>query len=397
MSWKIKKDLCFVVQRYGEEISGGAEALCAQYVERLKEDYHITVATSCAKDYNSWENEYPSGFERKRGVNLYRFLSAEKRDPEKAARLTLSLYSDPYHDLEQSAEWLRNIGPDCPGITRFVRDHEDRFDLFVFIGYLYFQTTFGLPLVSHKAVLIPTAHDEDAINRCNYFNTLFNIPAGIIYLTQEEKEFVQRKFSNKHVPSLVAGAGVDVPEFETDASGSLPDCPYIVYIGRIDDTKDCSLLIDSFVRYKEKNKDDISLVLVGERFMELPSRNDIIDMGFVDEKKKFKILSRTSALVLPSRAESLSIVTLEAMALGIPVLLRKSSAVLEGHVKRSGAGLCFDDEKSFEKALQSLLSDSILAQKMGENGARYVQKYYNWDIIIEDIKKFFDGVITERT
>ena len=398
MNWKVKKELCFVVQRYGEEIAGGAEALCASYVERLKDDYDITVLTSCAKDYNTWKNAYPAGYETVGGVKIRRFSSLKERDPEESARLTLAVYGDPYHDLELAARWLKSIGPDCPGITRFIRDHEERFDLFIFVGYLYYQTTFDLPLVPHKAVLIPTAHDEDAINHCNYFGTLFNIPAGIIYLTGEERAFVQGRFSNGHVPSLVAGAGVVIPDLKAGGGGSgLPEGTYIVYIGRIDDTKDCSLLFRSFIEYKEMYKDDTKLVLVGERFMETPKRDDIVEAGFVSEEQKYEMLSRAKAMVLPSRAESLSIVTLEAMALGVPVLLRQSSAVLKGHVERSGAGLCFDDEAGFARALHTLLKDNALAKKMGENGKEYIQKQCRWDIIMDGMKKFIEDVIRERT
>jgi len=398
MNWKAKKELCFVVQRYGEEMGGGAEALCASYVERLKDDFDITVVTSCAKDYNTWRNVYPAGYETIGGVKVHRFSTRTERDPEESARLTLEVYGDQYHDLELSAKWLLSIGPDCPGIIRFIRDHEDRFDLFIFFGYLYYQTTFGLPLVPHKAVLIPTAHDEDPINKCNYFGSLFNMPAGIIYLTREERAFVQKKFLNGHIPSMVAGAGADIPDLSAaKPDAGLPENPYIVYIGRIDDTKDCSLLFRSFIEYKRRYKDDTKLVLLGERYMEIPERDDILEMGFVSEEQKFIILKGAAAMALPSKAESLSIVTLEAMALGVPVLLRKSSDVLDGHVKRSGAGFGFDDEADFADALHALRADDALAKKMGKNGKEYIQKHYRWDIIMDGIKSFIKDIMEERT
>ena len=55
------KKLCFVVQRYGEEINGGAEAYTRTYAERLAADYDITVLTSCALDYVNWKNRCPRG------------------------------------------------------------------------------------------------------------------------------------------------------------------------------------------------------------------------------------------------------------------------------------------------------------------------------------------------
>jgi len=53
--------IAFVVQRYGLEVSGGAELHCWQVVEHLVPEFEIEVLTTCAQDYVTRENTYPPG------------------------------------------------------------------------------------------------------------------------------------------------------------------------------------------------------------------------------------------------------------------------------------------------------------------------------------------------
>ena len=53
----------YVVQRYGEQIAGGAEQHARAFAERLVErDHRVTVLTTCAQSYVDWANAYPRGW-----------------------------------------------------------------------------------------------------------------------------------------------------------------------------------------------------------------------------------------------------------------------------------------------------------------------------------------------
>ena len=72
--------IAFVVQRYGTEILGGAEYHCRLVAERLADRHSVEVLTTCAKDYSTWENVYPEGADRVRGVTVRRFATSRTRD-----------------------------------------------------------------------------------------------------------------------------------------------------------------------------------------------------------------------------------------------------------------------------------------------------------------------------
>src|SRR4029079_11986332 len=65
--------LAFVVQRYGADIAGGSEAHCRQLAHHLADHHDITVLTTCARDYVSWANVFPSGESLDGRIRVVRF------------------------------------------------------------------------------------------------------------------------------------------------------------------------------------------------------------------------------------------------------------------------------------------------------------------------------------
>ena len=53
--------VALVVQRYGEEVNGGAEQLARRIARLLRDDLELTVLTTCALDYLTWADHYPPG------------------------------------------------------------------------------------------------------------------------------------------------------------------------------------------------------------------------------------------------------------------------------------------------------------------------------------------------
>jgi glycosyltransferase involved in cell wall biosynthesis len=75
---------------------------------------------------------------------------------------------------------------------------------------------------------------------------------------------------------------------------------------------------------------------------------------------------------MPSPYESLSMVALEAWALGRPVLASARCDVLVGQCVRSNAGLYYEDAREFAAAVDRILSDPALAATLGRTVARFL-------------------------
>ena len=156
--------LAFVVQRYGTGIAGGSEMHCRQLAERLASRHDITVLTTCARDYVTWENVHPPGVSTENGVRVHRFPVARPRNLKAFADLSDEVFDDLGSSPEREDAWFRANGPDAPALLDHLRAHGAEYDLVLFWAFRYAPSYFGLPLVADRAILVPTA-EEDPIVR----------------------------------------------------------------------------------------------------------------------------------------------------------------------------------------------------------------------------------------
>jgi glycosyltransferase involved in cell wall biosynthesis len=117
-------------------------------------------------------------------------------------------------------------------------------------------------------------------------------------------------------------------------------------------------------------------------------------LGYVTDQDKFDVMAAAEALVMPSPFESLSMVALEAWALGRPVLANGRCDVLVGQCQRSNAGLYYQNGLEFEALLETLLDERGLAAEMGQNGRRFYQRHYAWDVVEGKYLDMFDRLQT---
>lgn len=381
------RKIAFVVQRYGRDVAGGAEEHCRQVAERLADVFDVEVLTTCAKDYLTWENHFRPGSKKSAGVRVRRFPVARTRKVRAFGRFSRKIYDRP-HTFAQEAEWMDRQGPDSPDLLDFIMKKRGDYDLFIFFTYLYPPTFHGLPIVADKAVLIPTAHDEAPI-RLEMFRSLFHLPRGIIFNTEGERTFVQEKFRNGYIPWTIAGVGVEFPSFAAEA----PKDEYLLYLGRADVEKGCRELFDFFLRFKKEHPSPLKLLLAGEAKMRLPRSADITPLGFVSNSQRDTLLAGARALVMPSRHESLSMVSLESWAAGTPVLANAGSKVLADHVLSSGGGVLYKSYEGFRTALEKDLAPEDVRHAMGRAGRAYVKKHYSWEKIRGIYVSFINSAI----
>ena len=88
-------------------------------------------------------------------------------------------------------------------------------------------------------------------------------------------------------------------------------------------------------------------------------------------------------------------VVLESMTMGRPVLVNGKCQVLKDHCIKSDAGLYFESDREFERALEYLLSHEETYCAMCHNAKIYVDTHYQWDIIIGKIRRLIEKVTRE--
>ena len=383
----------FVVQRYGLEINGGAELHCRWMAEHMRRHWDVEVLTTRAHDYITWKNHYPEGTTVVNGVPVRRFSVTKARNPQRFGRLQNFILENEHKESDELA-WLDEEGPTAPDLIRFLRAREADYDAFIFFSYRYYHSYHGIRALPGKSVLVPTA-ERDPVIHLKIFKDLFRLPRAFVYNSEEEREMIQTVSGNTDVPGVVVGVGTEVPE-ETSAARFREKHgiagPYVIYIGRIDENKGCPELFDFFLRFKAATGSPLKLVLIGNSVLKIPAHPDVVPLGFQPEQDKFDGLSGAEALVMPSFYESLSMVTLEAWALGRPVLANARCDVLQGQCRRSNGGLFYSSYGEFREALSLLLGSERLRAVLGANGRAYYQANYTWDRIESKYLSIMDGL-----
>ena len=393
-----KFKIAFIVQRCGREVNGGAEVLCLKIAQRMSAYWQTEVLTTCAMDYMTWANHYPAGTEEIDGTLVRRFPVAKERDIEKFNRLSSQIHSHTATaSLKKQEKWMEAQGPCSPALLAYLAESTAEYDCFFFFTYLYAQTYFGLPAVAHKSVLAPLAHDEGTIY-LNMWDKFFELPIGFVFNTIEERDFLRQRFKNTPLQGPVIGVAVDRPKDINPqrfrAEFNIKDS-FLLYVGRIDPSKGCGELFDYFIRHRQGGKRPEKLLLLGKAVMDIPEHPDIISLGFVSEQTKWDALAACEVLVMPSPHESLSMVLLEAWAVGKPVLVSGHCAVLVGQCKRSNGGVWYEDFEGFSAALNTLLYGGH-RQILGKQGYQFVNTHYAWQAIEQAYLQCFEELMSPK-
>ncbi|MGI8671293.1 MAG: glycosyltransferase [Luteitalea sp.] len=439
--------IAFIIQRYGTEILGGSEYHCRLIAERMAVRHQVEVLTTCAREYTTWKNEYPEGVDRIRGVNVRRFATAQTRDLESFNRYSDWIFSYP-HSRDDELRWLQEQGPWCPALLDHLERQHQQYDVLIFFTYLYAPTVLGLSIAPGKSILVPTAHDEPAIH-LGIYRELFATASAVAFNTDSERAFLMRTFDLHPDGDETVGCGVDlldtegrgkprrgvdatlegplvpdeVPAPQPESSGrpggrrggsthTPPETaanphrnigqvfrrrnrlfgPLALYGGRIDPGKGCEELFEYFGTYVDQGG-EATLALMGAKLMPIPEAPWVRFAGLLSETERLQALAAADVVVVPSPLESLSLLALESMAMGTPVLCNARAEVLVEHCRRSNAGLYYADRDEFVESVRLLMADARLRRTLGRNGREYVTQHYRWDVILQK----YDRLIATRS
>jgi glycosyltransferase involved in cell wall biosynthesis len=388
--------LCFVVQRYGPEITGGAEAHARALARLLATRHEVEIVTTCALDYATWRNHYPAGETEVDGLRVTRFKVDRPRDEQQFALYSDMVFRD-HHSEDDERTWIELNGPFSQGLVTALPTMA-HVDLFAFYSFRYYTTFAGMHRVADRSILVPTAEDDPAV-RLPIFRPLFASPRAILYLTPEERDLVQSVAGNAAVPNAVVGCGVDVdPTWrDVDVSDRFGlEGRYLLYVGRIHRAKGVDQLLDHYRRARLEAPGLPPLALAGPIQMTLEPDSFVRPLGVVTDAEKAALMASADIFIMPSPHESLSISVLEAWAMGRPVLANAACKVLEGQCIRSNGGLAYRGYSEFVPALLQLEADAAMRAALGRSGETYVRKEYGWDRVLDRCASLIESVTPPR-
>ena len=107
-----------------------------------------------------------------------------------------------------------------------------------------------------------------------------------------------------------------------------------------------------------------------------------------------RIIKSSSAVVVPSRMESLPTTIKEAFYLNVPVVATNVGGIPELVIdNETGLLVPSENPEKLADAVNELLSDTEKAKKLARNGNDFVKKNMTWDVILPKYVQFYENLI----
>ena len=377
--------IAFVAPRFAEGAAiGGAETLLRSLAACLaRAGVSVSFLTTCARNHFTWQNEVEPGTRRIGDLDVTFFPVDQDRDIASFLRIQDAICRGIRVPAEEEDLWLAN-SVNSAALCEHLRAHDDDYDRVVVGPYLFGLTYAVARLHPQKAILVPCLHDEP-FARVSRIGDMFREVGRIMFNTEPERDLGVRLYDLDPSRCHVVGIGLD--DFTSDPRAFAErrgiEAPYVVYCGRREPLKGTPLLVDYIAAFRARTGVDVKLVLTGSGPVDLPPdlAPHVIDAGFVSEAEKHDAMAGAVTFCHPSVNESLSIVLLESWLARTPALVHAGSAVMQHQCRRSNGGLWFRTYPEFEEALQLLLRNPGLRERMGKMGRDYVLTEYSWERI----------------
>ncbi len=175
----------------------------------------------------------------------------------------------------------------------------------------------------------------------------------------------------------------------------------ITYIGRLTKTKNVELLIKAFAQLDNA---DAILTIAGPDYGELSMlknlvqklkiENKVIFTGWISEKEKIDLLSKTSIFVHPSLEDIFSLSLAETSASGVPVIAFGGTGTSEIIIDME-TGIIVKERnlESLRDAMDHILNNPDLINKFSENGRVLTSKKYDWSQTASDLQNLYSSLI----
>ena len=224
-------------------------------------------------------------------------------------------------------------------------------------------------------------YDQSTLSGRVYFGLerlLERFTDRLIFVSEYERDGYFAKVGKAHCPHSLVRNGLRPDEFEP-VSSTLTATDF-VYIGMMRDLKGVDLFLDALPEVADRLDRPISATLVGdgpdtERYKaHARTLGDRVSTHFFDPMPAREAFALGKTMVVPSRAESLPYIVLEALAAERPLLATRVGGIPEIYAEYSSVLVEADDLKSLADAMTGHLSGTmrlpspqIMSKRIKEN------------------------------
>jgi glycosyltransferase involved in cell wall biosynthesis len=243
----------------------------------------------------------------------------------------------------------------------------------------------------------------------SYLVYFFNLVDWATIPTQTGANMYIEKGLKKNITSISNGLKTEVFNPNNDGEYlrkkfNLPKKNIVICTGRMNEEKNLDVLIKAIPCVREKI--DAHFLFVGsggdyiQWLKDLAEELKVLDhttfTDFLDWDDYPNIYSIADVFALPAESELQSIVTMEAVASGLPVVVVNKGALPE--LASNDNGLIFEPQNSKQLAdcLIKILSDDKLKEKMGKKSLDLIKKHSMESVAVQYEKAFENTIKNPR-
>jgi len=232
--------------------------------------------------------------------------------------------------------------------------------------------------------------------------------AAVHYTSSGEREAAERSLGLNH--GWVVPLGVDTAPVDNlngsflDLFPALRQKEYVLVLSRLDPKKGLEVLLDAFCGLKHDLRFSAwHLVIAGDgppsyiaKLKKIVNAhkavNSVVFTGWLDQEAKLAVLSHASLLALPSHHENFGLCVMEALAMGVPVLI-SSNVNLAPQVEKAKAGwIVRVDAGSIQAALAEALTVKGERKRRGRNGKMLATKF-DWGVVAQELVRRYSQIV----
>jgi glycosyltransferase involved in cell wall biosynthesis len=306
---------------------------------------------------------------------------------------------------------IKNVVPNLISIRRLIKKiqpdiihtHQFASDFYGSIGAI----GLNIPIVSH--IQNPDMPQPFSRKIIRFFTSLWLIDHFIAVVEEKTESLLKmipsavKRISILH--NAVDPKNLTLPkEFSKSKMKSelkIPENNFVIgSVGRMVWEKGYDLLLSAFKKIFEKNPNS-SLVLVGDG-PELKNLKDMAEKLNISGKVIFAGYQKNTAewmslfdiFVVSSKMEAFPLVSLEAMHIGIPLII--TDIVSSKKILSRAAMVVPCSEKGIKEGIEKIMENPKLREKMSKNEKKISKEEFSMDSYAEKLEKIYDKILDEK-
>ena len=387
--------ILLATESYYPNIDGGAIAQHNLVLELKKRGHEVCVIAPGYSRKNTIEKEDGTTIFRTKGVKLPLYMNG---------RYHFSIF--PYFQVKKI---IKNFKPDivniCSpypiGISTYICARRQDIPI---VGSIHI-------LPGNMITPFHKLKNQERINNYSwrYLTYFFNLVDWATIPTKTGAELYKERGLKTNITPISNGLKTEI--FNPKNNGeylrkkfNLPNENIVLYTGRINEEKNLDVLINAIPYVLDKIDAHFLIVGSGGDYKkllinlaeELNIKKNTTFTDFLEWEDYPNIYSIADLFAMPSEAELQSIVTMEAVASGLPIVVVNKGALHELASKKNGLVFGAKDSEEMANCIVKILSNNKLRNDMGKKSLELIKEHTMESIAVK-FEEIYNKVLNQYT